>query len=366
METRAQTQETALSLLNGIIEFNRRKHREYAELGFKIQREYSLDNYADMLSYMENCGNNLFDNEEAINELSDVDLLKLEQALKYTAEFIGLSTQNNQSRTDYSVIQADFPTFDYFNFPNPLEFFLYLIDPRGIHIRRFRNSFTMLSPSEQMDYLYTKYNEGMRKSGRDRGRAAKDLRDLRNQMKLEGLFNINERFMNVELRDFLNLNDDGTEIYTWDDVHGTDWREVSSRGTEFHQLTAPYIQGVMTIELPNKSLHQRIIFTQLNAKFCHKDGREAVFSFNHNLITVYPDKGTFNYSRDFGIDFFTGLQTLVPPRLHYRYDIEPYNNLMEASFKKEIEILKRENGGYKYNDDIINGNTFYWRYNISR
>jgi hypothetical protein len=287
---------------------------------------------------MENCGNNLFDNEEAVNELSDADLLKLEQALKYTAEFIGVNTQNIQGGTGYRAIQADFPMFDYFNFPNPFEFLLYLIDPMETNIRQVRNSFPMLSPSEQMEYLHTKYNEGMRKNGRDRGWVAKDLRNLRSQMKLNGLFNINEPFMNVELREFLNLNENGEDIYTLRDMETSGWSETSSWGSRFHQNKAEKTR----VTLRNYRRNIRHIYTRLNAKFTHTDGREAVFNYKEEYVTELIDRGTYNY------------RNVYPnPSDHQTYDVAPYKKRFANEIDPNIEKLHNGNG---------REGSYYWRY----
>jgi hypothetical protein len=111
---------------------------------------------------MENCGNNLFDNEEAVNELSDADLLKLEQALKYTAEFIGVNTQNIQGGTGYRAIQAEFS--------DPFGFLQFIRDSKnrnnGLYTLPSREDlkqlleqlidkirFSNMTPLEQMQYM---------------------------------------------------------------------------------------------------------------------------------------------------------------------------------------------------------------------
>jgi hypothetical protein len=348
METRTQTQETVRNLLNRIIDFNRDKHREYSELGFNIQRDYSLDDYVDMLSYMDNCGNNLYNNEEAINELSDADLLKLEQALKYTTEFIGLSTQNIQWGTGYRAIEADFPTFDYFNFPNPLEFFLYLIDPRGRHIRRLADSsprestqeeiFARMTDAQQMEFIRGCWEEGERRGGREKGYKSEYLRNLRSSMKLRELFQIDEPFMNITLREFLNINSNGVDRYTLRDMETSGWSETNGLGSIYHQNTASDRRVTAIIaHNQNGPIEFKWVYNRLNAKFTNTDGREAVFRHPGVYINSDPDRGTFNYS----------------VLRHREFDMEP--------FKRNPPIGYNPSTHERYNIGIF-GNSHYWQY----
>ncbi len=228
---------------------------------------------------------------------------------------------------------------------------------------------------KQMHYLQEKHSEGMRpeNAGRARGTAAAHLRLLRSYMKLDELFTMNNRFMNVELREFLNLNENGTDMYTWNDVHQTGWREVLSLGSQMHQLTAPDTKVSILVGYAQNGfpLYQEI-YNRLNAKFCHEDGREVVFSFHREIITVYPDKGTFNYGDDLGNDIMMGAGSIkIEPIIegdHYKYDMEPYNEYINQlknnniDFKRNIEELTRQNGGNKSNTGI-EGNSYFWRFN---
>jgi hypothetical protein len=77
-------------------------------------------------------------------------------------------------------------------------------------------------------------------------------------MNLGKLFGINETFMNITLRDFLNLNEQGTTEYMLAEIQDdTKWTEASSFGSQYHQTetTGDF----------------------LNAKFVNDDGREVVF-----------------------------------------------------------------------------------------
>ena len=88
--------------------------------------------------------------------------------------------------------------------------------------------------------------------------------------------------MNEDLRDFLNLKEDGTMNYSFNDVSGdkgksNGWKELCSIGSQYHQSTAG-----------DKN--------NLNAKFVNKDGREVVIGKDGIICNTYPDKGTFNYA----------------------------------------------------------------------
>ena len=147
------------------------------------------------------------------------------------------------------------------------------------------------------------------KKGADKGKAAKVLRDNIESFKLDSLFSEHNNFMNEDLRDFLNCKEDGTENYTLEEViNGTGWYEFKSKKSACHQ--------------------QKHLFTKtgkplFNAKFGNKDGREVVFNAKYQLITDYPDKGTFNYVVPEG--FFTSKSSLE----HKKYDVNPYYPLME-------------------------------------
>jgi hypothetical protein len=115
------------------------------------------------------------------------------------------------------------------------------------------------------------------------------------------------------------------------------------------------------------------VYNRLNVKFTNIDGREVVFKYSKTgdglLITDYPDKGTYNYFPGEG-PWPVSVAILAVESLkggkHYKWDMEPYDKLMEAkkrtdsSFGKLFEDLTNKNGGDKYNaiDDF---NSSYWR-----
>ena len=147
-----------------------------------------------------------------------------------------------------------------------------------------------------------------RLTDRERGTLAASLRQQRDNFKLEELFKQDEDFMNEELRDFLNLNDDGTMEYNMDEIMAeikrgdSQWEEMSFANSLFHQSTAE--------------------FGKWNKKYVHADGREVVFTESGATINDYPDKGTYNYVKGrLGGSWSANVG-------HWQYDVHPYNKLM--------------------------------------
>ena len=155
------------------------------------------------------------------------------------------------------------------------------------------STFDAMSAEEQMTYLKTQLANSESMTNTERGALAASLRALKNYMKLNELFKLDEVFMNTTLRDFLNLKEDGTE-YTLDDMKTKGWVEFVSVAAQYHQTNAG---------------------SKLNAKYVNSDGREVVFDCYGNVITDYPDKGTFNYANP-------------ASKEHTVYDVMPYNKLM--------------------------------------
>ena len=147
-----------------------------------------------------------------------------------------------------------------------------------------------------------------RLTDRERGTLAASLRQQRDNFKLEELFKQDEDFMNEELRDFLNLNEDGTMKYNMDEIMAeiergdSQWEEMSFANSLFHQSTAE--------------------FGKWNKKYVHTDGREVVFTESGATINDYPDKGTYNYVKGrLGGSWSANVG-------HWQYDVHPYNKLM--------------------------------------
>ncbi|MDR2942224.1 MAG: hypothetical protein LBV17_06515 [Treponema sp.] len=347
MGARAEAQETVKYLLEKIITYNKSKHREYYELSFDIQKKYSIDDYLDMLSHMENRIEILCNNEETINELSDTDIFKLKQMLSYTANFLGLNTNDITMGAGYMAIQAEFPVFDYFDFPNPLELLLYFIDPRGVHIGRETDplprelsqgeKFGRMSPPEQMEYLKNRYERSKTESNYGKGSTAQFMRHLRRYMSLDDLFAEDEVFINGNLREFLNINLNGVDRYTMQDMKKSGWYEKNSIGSQYHQSTAS--DGRVRILFGPNQTEFKWVYNRLNAKFTNTDGREAVFRYPGVHIREYPDRGTFNYANSFLFG-------------HNKYDVDPFKKNPPHGYYKTSHI---------YNIGVF-GNKHYWVY----
>lgn len=167
---------------------------------------------------------------------------------------------------------------------------------------------------DQMKFLKAEYNSVSDSSSDERGRKAAAMRGLRDYMDLDSLFNQDEDFMNIELRDFLNLKEDGTINYQLSDMTKENgWKKLGAIASQYHQTTAG---------------------EDLNIKYVNKDGREAVFTSSGVLITEYPDKGTFNY--------YDGTATSsILFGIHKLYDMNPYNDLMDSmKIKPKKRVFK--------------------------
>ena len=213
---------------------------------------------------------------------------------------------------------------------NPLKY----TDPTGLYSEDEIKTFSKSSAEEQMFFLKKEYNsvQGENCSDADRGSKAAEMRDLRNSMKLGKLFKQDENFMNGELRDFLNLKEDGTMNYDLkkDLTINNGWEELCSIGSQYHQSNA------------GDNNH-------LNAKFVNKDGREVVIGITGKISTSYPDKGTFNYVNG-------NILSSILWGGHNLYDMKPYDRLMTNN---NIITTKKYNGIFA--GGAWYGNTHYWK-----
>ena len=213
---------------------------------------------------------------------------------------------------------------------NPLKY----TDPTGLYSEDEIKTFSKSSAEEQMFFLKKEYNsvQGENCSDADRGSKAAEMRDLRDSMKLGKLFKQDENFMNGELRDFLNLKEDGTMNYDLkkDLTINNGWEELCSIGSQYHQSNA------------GDNNH-------LNAKFVNKDGREVVIGITGKISTSYPDKGTFNYVNG-------NILSSILWGGHNLYDMKPYDRLMTNN---NIITTKKYNGIFA--GGAWYGNTHYWK-----
>ncbi len=187
-----------------------------------------------------------------------------------------------------------------------------------------------MDEKSQMAFLKSEYNSVMNSSSEARGQKAAEMRSLRDYMDLYGLFNLDENFMNTDLRDFLNLKEDGTMNYSLTELTKENgWTELCSIGSQYHQSNAGDLNN-------------------LNAKFVNVDGREVVIMRDGTVCNSYPDKGTFNYVNG------TAFSSILMGG-HRLFDIKPYDRLMETM---GINTQKRYNGVWQGGG--WNGNSHYW------
>ena len=164
------------------------------------------------------------------------------------------------------------------------------------------NDFKNMSVSEQLSYLKSEV-ESVSAGTVPAGIKSKHMRNqLRDSMHLEGLFygyEGDEIFMNENLRDFLNMKEDGSD-YIITDMDLVGWNQVTFPGDSEHQN------------------HQN---GGRNQKFVNIDGREAIFDARGNFIGSGIDKGTYNYGNVSGLNKFL---SWTPASSHGRYDMKPF------------------------------------------
>jgi hypothetical protein len=207
--------------------------------------------------------------------------------------------------------------------------------------------FARKSAQKQWDHLYniiSPYNKDYEEEDYERGEQAAKLRELQKVMKLEELFNYmgdeTRAYMNNDVRDFLNLNNNGSNRYDYSFINSEDgikggWREATSIDSQYHQTG---------VEGP------------LNAKFVNEDGREVVFSWNNGnpeQVIKDPNKneGTYNFYNGSISDTllfrnFSGNK----PFSHNRYDVIPFNESLQ--FRPELQKTEK--------DFLTVGNTVLW------
>ena len=204
-------------------------------------------------------------------------------------------------------------------------------DPTGMYDEDTKWNFFWMLPDEQMEFLKSEYNSVLNTSNEIRGARAAEMRELREYMNLSGLFSEDESFMNEDLRDFLNLKEDGTMNYRKEELTSKNgWQELCSIGSQYHQSTAG-----------DKN--------NLNAKFVNKDGREVVIGKDGIICNTYPDKGTFNYANG------NPVSSILWGK-HKLFDMNPYDTLMS---KSGIETVKKYNGFFA--GGAWFGNSHYWK-----
>ena len=126
---------------------------------------------------------------------------------------------------------------------------------------------------------------------------------LKSSMKLHGLFfsySGDEKFMNEDLRGFLNLNLGGKNNYTLKDMKQSGWYQM-----------CPFL---------GDNEHQENQNGGRNIKFCNKDGREAIFDAQYNYISNGHDAATYNYGYVANLNPYCATMGSS----HGQYDMKPF------------------------------------------
>jgi hypothetical protein len=197
-------------------------------------------------------------------------------------------------------------------------------------VERYKGTLDMsgMAVTEKAQYLIQREYLGSQMEGTDKGAEAKSIRELvymggmqnvktyndlledsiktSNKSKnLDQLLDINETFMNVTLRNFMRLNDDGTVFHSKDSLDKmvinkkeTGWD--TNPGNFFHR--DPAYESVIKYE--NKRDGQEVIFG-------HKEENDT-----YTQILGNKYEGTANYATG-------GFPRILE---HYKYDMVPYFN----------------------------------------
>ncbi len=181
------------------------------------------------------------------------------------------------------------------------------IDPTGLYdeengySKQEIKDFKKMNVKEQLSFLKNEVSSVAKGSSSAGAKAGFMRTQLKGAMKLRGLFysqNGDERFMNEDLRNFLNTKEDGSEYTLGDMSFANGW-----------------------IENPGNVEHQHFQNGGPNSKYVNfKDGREAVFDAMGNIIKndntpEAIDAGTYNYGMPF--NFLLGSD-------HGQFDMKPF------------------------------------------
>ena len=186
---------------------------------------------------------------------------------------------------------------------NPLRY----IDPTGLYdeengySKQEIKDFKKMNVKEQLSFLKNEVSSVAKGSSSAGAKAGFMRAQLKGAMKLRGLFysqNGDEKFMNEDLRNFLNTKEDGSEYTLGDMSFANGW-----------------------IENPGNVEHQHFQNGGPNSKYVNiMDGREAVFDAMGNFIKndntpEAIDAGTYNYGMPF--NFLLGSD-------HGQFDMKPF------------------------------------------
>ena len=171
-----------------------------------------------------------------------------------------------------------------------------LYDEENGYTKQELNDFKKMNVKNQLAFLKSEVSSVVFGTDSAGIKASFIRTQLKSSMKLHGLFfsySGDEKFMNEDLRDFLNAKKDGSD-YKFNDI-------TLSEGW---------------IENPGNAEHQHNTNGGPNKKYVNVlDGREVVFDAKNNFIKNGIDAGTYNYGMPFG--FLLGTS-------HGQYDMKPF------------------------------------------
>jgi hypothetical protein len=273
----------------------------YYETALYVQDMYGINELLDAYVYMINIQEHNDELMDQLDPLNHEDIEIIESMLMRTLEQLGIIVPEDNPDKIYDIIPAQY-------FPSGLQNdndiadmlrWLFQIDPILREIGRRIFAFKHLPANEQLEYLEGQILDARYKSNSERGRLANQLRGMRESMKLDQLFMLSSVFMNETLRDFMNLNDDGTTTYDYDIIMGNRDKWQLNEANLYH-IDPAY---------------------KVIKKYEDNEGREVVFGSNDerswHLITNDLYRGTYNYSP-------SGYRPPIGYINHFLYDMLPY------------------------------------------
>lgn len=183
--------------------------------------------------------------------------------------------------------------------------------------QEIQDNFFRMSTSEQLAFLKTEYNSVILGTT-EAGTKAKFMRNqLKDCMNLDGLFydiDGDEVFMNEELRDFLNINENGYDKYNISEMtQANGWYRMPHVGAKEHQ--------------------HKLINNEANIKYVNIDGREAIFDSKNQHITYENNKedaGTYNYGSAVKLGSVL-IYGFTSDSSHGLYDMTPFFRQQQTS-----------------------------------
>jgi hypothetical protein len=202
------------------------------------------------------------------------------------------------------------------------------------------SDFARMNGNEQIDYLKNKVIVGSAYLGEDKGDTAKGLRellhisdskDIQKTSVLDNLLKNSFEFMNDNLRDFMNLNNNGSTVYDYRKLEG--FTKLNILQSLYH--LDPYYEDV--------------------EKYVDGYGREVVFGRNkitENFEQINSEvyRGTYNYAD-------AQMRNAINRGAHYIFDMSPFKekypnatipNILLANVTNEMDITYNRIINYTY------------------